>query len=86
MKKKSRRSFLKKSSILGAGVFIVPRDVIGGKGFIPPSDRLNIAAIGAGGKGADIQHSWASGERVIALCDVHPNGKHGVIQSRNKYP
>lgn len=86
MKKKSRRNFLKKSSILGAGIFIVPRDVMGGKGFTPPSDRLNIAAIGAGGKGADIQHAWASSERVVALCDVHPDGKHGVIQSRKKYP
>ena len=51
MKKKSRRNFLKKSSVFGAGVFIVPRNVLGGIGFTAPSDQLNIAAIGAGGKG-----------------------------------
>ena len=86
MKKKSRRNFIKKTSVLGAGFFIVPRNVLGGVGFTPPSDQLNIASIGSGGKGADIQNSWASKERVIALCDVDPEGKHGVMQSRKKYP
>jgi len=86
MKKKSRRNFIKKTSVLGAGFFIVPRNVLGGVGFTPPSDQLNIASIGSGGKGADIQNSWASKERVVALCDVDPLGKHGVIQSRKKYP
>ena len=86
MSKKSRRNFLKSSTVLGAGFFIIPRNVLGGIGFTPPSDQLNIASIGSGGKGSDIQNSWASKERVIALCDVHPNGNHGVIQTRKKYP
>ena len=86
MKKKSRRNFIKKSSLIGSGIFIVPRNVLGGVGFVAPSDQINIAAIGAGGKGSDIRESWASKERVVALCDVHPLGKHGVIQSRKKYP
>ena len=47
---KSRRSFIKKSSAIGLGVFIIPRHVLGGKGFIAPSDQLNIAAIGSGEK------------------------------------
>ena len=84
--KNKRRSFLKMSAIAGSGFFIVPRNVLGGNGFISPSDQLNIAAIGAGGKGNDITHDWASGERVIALCDVHPDGSHGVTDSRKTYP
>ena len=84
--KNKRRNFLKKSAAVGAGFFIVPRNVLGGNGFISPSDQLNIAAIGAGGKGNDITHEWASKERVIALCDVHPDGTHGVTDSRKTYP
>ena len=48
---KTRRNFIKKSTALGAGIFIVPRNVLGGPGFISPSDQLNLAAIGSGGKG-----------------------------------
>ena len=44
--KNKRRNFLKKSAAVGAGFFIVPRNVLGGNGFISPSDQLNIAAIG----------------------------------------
>jgi len=50
MEKKSRRNFIKKSTLLGTGFFIVPRNVLGGVGYTPQSDQLNLAAIGAGGK------------------------------------
>jgi predicted dehydrogenase len=71
----SRRSFLKNAAIASSIVF-VPRHVLGGVGFTAPSDQLNIAAIGAGGKGAsDIKNASVNGrERVIALCDVDFNG------------
>lgn len=58
----SRRQFV---SGLGASVAlfsIVPRHVLG-KGFIPPSDKLNIAAVGAGGKG--YSNIIAAGSRKI---------------------
>ena len=47
----SRRRFL--SSVLAASTapLIVPRHVLGGPGFVPPSDKVNIALIGAGGQG-----------------------------------
>lgn len=71
----SRRSFIKKSAV-ASSFFIVPRYVLGGTGFTPPSDRLNLAAIGAGGKGmSDIRHASVNGrERVAALCDVDFSG------------
>lgn len=74
--KKSRRTFIKKSSVFGAGVFIVPRNVLGGPGYISPSDQLNLAAIGSGGKGiSDIYNSSVNGrERVVSLCDVDFSG------------
>ena len=83
---KSRRSFIKKSSAFGIGVFIVPRNVLGGKGFVPPSDQLNLAAIGAGGKGiSDIANASVNGrERVSALCDVDFSGS--AKQSVKRFP
>jgi predicted dehydrogenase len=68
----SRRGFIKSSSIAAAGIMIVPRYVLGGKGFVAPSDKLVIAAVGAGGKGrSDIANFYASGNAEIGyLCDV----------------
>ena len=74
-KKQTRRDFNKKI-VMASSLFIVPRHVLGGKGYIAPSDQLNIAAIGAGGKGAsDINNASVQGrERVVALCDVDFSG------------
>jgi hypothetical protein len=68
----SRRSFLRDAGVVATGFMIVPRHVLGGKGFTAPSDMLNIASIGVGGKGEDdINHFYSSGKANIAyLCDV----------------
>ncbi len=68
----SRREFLKTSTVAAAGFMIVPRFVLGGKGYIAPSDRLTIASVGVGGKGeSDIFNFDKSGKANIAyLCDV----------------
>ena len=65
----SRRDFLRDASQAATGFFIVPRHVLG-RGFIAPSDRLAIAAIGAGGKGGDdLKNFFGSGKvDVVALC------------------
>jgi predicted dehydrogenase len=72
----SRRKFIKNSAVAASSFFIVPRNVLGGPGFISPSDQLNLAAIGAGGKGtSDIMNASVKGrERVAALCDVDFSG------------
>ncbi|WP_281543166.1 Gfo/Idh/MocA family protein [Maribacter aestuarii] len=71
----SRRSFVKNTAI-ASSIFLVPRHVLGGPGYIAPSDRLNLAAIGSGGKGiSDIMNASVSGrEKVSALCDVDFSG------------
>jgi len=70
--KNSRRDFIKQSSLAAASFFIVPRSVLGGKGYLAPSDTLNLAGIGVGGKGtSDIWNASVQGrENVVALCDV----------------
>jgi len=69
--KLGRRSFIKKSAIAVAGISIVPRHVLG-RGFIAPSDKLNIAVIGGGGKGySDLINVWNNGAtHIAAICDV----------------
>ncbi|MDJ1482013.1 Gfo/Idh/MocA family oxidoreductase [Cytophagaceae bacterium YF14B1] len=65
----SRRKFLKNSALAASSFMIVPRHVLG-KGFIPPSDKLNIAGIGVGGMGAANLRNLAPTENIVALCDV----------------
>ena len=71
----SRRQFLKTSALVSGSFFILPRCAIGGKGYVAPSDKLNIASIGAGGKGfSDIKNAWNNGaNNVVALCDIDSN-------------
>ncbi|MEX0845146.1 MAG: Gfo/Idh/MocA family oxidoreductase [Balneolaceae bacterium] len=71
----SRKKFIKTSALASSFIF-VPRHVLGGVGYTAPSDRLNLAAIGAGGKGSsDIRNASVNGrERVSALCDVDFSG------------
>lgn len=46
-----RRTFIKKAAVGVAAFTIVPRYVLGGTGFIAPSDKLTKAVIGVGGMG-----------------------------------
>ncbi|MFD2522114.1 Gfo/Idh/MocA family protein [Emticicia soli] len=67
----SRRSFIKSATLASAGFMIVPRHVLG-KGFTAPSDKLNIAAVGCGGKAdVNIRLAYNNGtDNFVALCDV----------------
>lgn len=67
-----RRTFMASSSLAAASFFIVPRHTLGGVGYISPSDKVNVAGIGAGGKGyGDLNSMYNKGaENIVALCDV----------------
>ncbi len=66
----SRRCFLKSATGAVAAFTIVPRHVLG-QGQIPPSERPNVAGIGAGGMGGgDIETVAGCGANIVALCDV----------------
>ena len=68
----SRRSFLQKSAIAAGAFSIVPRHVIGGAGFVAPSDTVNVGIIGVGGMGmrnaTSLLHEPDA--RIAAICDV----------------
>jgi predicted dehydrogenase len=65
----SRRSFLRNSATIAAGVSIVPAHVISGLGGTAPSDKLNIAGVGVGGMGRTNMR-YVKSQKVVALCDV----------------
>lgn len=64
----SRRDFIKKSALALGAFAIVPRHVLGGNGFLAPSDTLTKAIIGVGGMGRG--HIEYEGTKVLAMCDV----------------
>lgn len=64
----NRRDFIKKAAIGIASFTILPRYVLGGTGFIAPSDRLTKAVIGVGAMGRG--HFGYDGTQVVAICDV----------------
>ena len=63
---------------------IVPSYVLGGR-HIAPSDKLNIAAIGSGGKGmVNLTNSYHEGsDNIVALCDVDDRM---AVKAREKWP
>jgi len=77
----SRRKFIKGAAVSAASLSlvtgygkndsfaIVPPHVLGGPKHTPPSEKLNIAGVGIGGKGASDVRSVSS-ENIVALCDV----------------
>ena len=81
----SRREFLKKAGIATAAFYIVPRFVLGGNGFIAPSDILYIASIGVGGKGTSDITGFAKNPKakIAFLCDVDDRM---AVESRKNFP
>ena len=67
--KMSRRQFLKTATGTAAAFSIVPRHALG-RGMNPPSEKLNIAGIGAGGMGGGDIDAVSGNNNIIALCDV----------------
>jgi predicted dehydrogenase len=65
----SRRQFLESTAALGAGLWL------GGSAAVraaSPNEKLNVACIGVGGRGA-ANVSGVSGENIVAMCDVDEN-------------
>jgi predicted dehydrogenase len=66
-----RREFL--NSAAGAAAFtIVPRSVLGGPGYVPPSDRLTMALIGCGSQAMREMAGLVANPEIqwVAACDV----------------
>ncbi len=64
----TRRRFMQQT-VAVAAFTMVPRHVLGGPGHTPPSEKLNIAGVGIGGRGQGDLDEVGS-ENIVALCDV----------------
>lgn len=67
----SRRNFIKNTSLAFGAISIIPRHVMG-KGFIAPSDRINLGFIGLGKQGNILSNKFLSNTEVqiVAGSDV----------------
>lgn len=77
----SRRSFLASASA-AATFLVVPRHVLGGPGYLLPSERVNVAGVGCGGMGGgDISTHAKNGANIVALCDVDEQRAAGIFNA-----
>jgi hypothetical protein len=77
----SRRDFMG-AAATAAAFTIVPRHVLGGARHVPPSEKLNIAGVGIGGRGEGDLDEVGS-ENIGALCDVDDKYAAKIFK---KYP
>ena len=80
--KVTRRSFVRQTAVGAAAAYIVAPHVLGGPGKTPPSEKLNLAGIGVGGRG-DYCINGAASENIVALADVDDRRAAAVY---NKFP
>ena len=83
-KKISRADFLKASATGLAAMTVVPNNVMGAAlGHKAPSDKLNIAGVGVGGRGAGVLKGL-EGENIVALCDTDWKYAKGTFDRYSK--
>src|SRR5271157_1784803 len=72
----SRRRFMLAGGAAAGAVAIVPRHVLGGPGFVAPSEKITLACIGFGTQAIrEIGGILARPEvQVVAVCDVEKDG------------
>lgn len=73
----NRRDFLKKTGLAASSLLaiptIIPASALGKNGFVAPSDRINLAFIGAGNQAGNDARGFLQDERVqiTTICDVN---------------
>lgn len=74
----NRRDLLR-SAVSGAAAFmIVPRHVLGGAGYVPPSDKVTIGSIGMGRQGQAVTMELLARPdvQIVAVCDCNKQSKN----------
>jgi len=82
----NRRDFLAGAATAAAAFTIVPRHVLGGSGYVAPSDKITLACIGFGTQAIrEIGGILASPDvQVVAVCDVDRDGVNYLEWGKNQ--
>ena len=70
-KKINRRKFLGSAATASLAITIVPRQVLGGSGYVAPSDKLTLGYIGCGTQGMREMTALIANPalQIVAVCD-----------------
>lgn len=86
----TRRTFISTYSAALAGITLIPRYVLGGPGYVPPSDRVSAACIGVGSQGFRVMINFLQQPemQIVSVCDVNSGSgdyvEWGANELRNK--
>lgn len=81
----SRRNFIKNAAI-ASSFFIVPRHVLGGKGYVPPSDKIVLGFIGCGKQSGGLQRRFFNlpDTQIVAASDVYALKLDKFVKANNQ--
>ncbi len=68
----SRRDFVR-GAVSAAAFTILPRHVLGGRGYVAPNDKIHAACVGVGAQGTRVMMEFLNEPdvQIIAVCDVN---------------
>ena len=68
----TRRHFLKTTTTAITAFTVLPRHVLGGPRFVPPSEKVNVAVVGVGGRGLQNMKALLGLEDVQVMAVADP--------------
>lgn len=74
----NRRNFISRSAVIGSAALLAPRWLYSGDA----GKRLNLAVVGAAGKGDSDTGGIAKDHNVVALCDVDSKRLEGAVKKQ----
>jgi hypothetical protein len=86
IKKINRREFIGSAATASLALTVIPRQVLGGPGYVAPSDKLTIGYIGCGTQGLREMASLITNPKlqIVAVCDANKFTTNYVDWSQNE--
>jgi len=81
-----RRNFIGKTAVGAAAVTVIPRHVLGGKGYVAANDKINLGYIGTGKQSYTLLRGigGCEGTVVVAASDVYGKKLDKFVDTANK--